>query len=139
MQNERSLGNVPMAKVMMVRETAFRLAEHVASARRSSPLEGHSSNMPHEDPQNTLGSRPRCRGETGPRAVPRSAEARRDAFRIANRAQRREIVRHRDRLERRFSRAVSLDEAARDWIAIYAAEWRARFDDDWGKRTAKPS
>ena len=52
-------------------------------------------------------------------------------FRLASRAQRDEIKKHRDRLSRRLGRAVTLDEAARDWILSYAAEWRAKFEAAW--------
>lgn len=52
-------------------------------------------------------------------------------FRAASQAQREEIMRYRDILSERCGRAVSLDEAARDWIRSYAAEWRARFEAEW--------
>ncbi len=48
--------------------------------------------------------------------------------RIANREQRAEIVKHRDRMARKSGRPISLDEAARDWINTFAAEWRAAFE-----------
>jgi hypothetical protein len=52
-------------------------------------------------------------------------------FLAASQAQRQEIIRHRDRLSQHRGRAVSLDEAARDWIGNYAADWRARFEVEW--------
>ena len=52
-------------------------------------------------------------------------------FRLASRAQRDEIKKHRGRLSQRLGRAVTLDEAARDWILSYAAEWRAKFEAAW--------
>jgi len=47
---------------------------------------------------------------------------------LANRAQRVEIMKHREALMRRLGRIVSLDEAARDWIDAHAASWRAEFE-----------
>ncbi len=55
--------------------------------------------------------------------------------RIAGHAQREEIVKHRDILVRRLGRSVSLDDAARDWIKSYAAEWRTRFEARWRSPT----
>ena len=52
-------------------------------------------------------------------------------FHAASQAQREEIIRHRDRLSRRRGCCVSLDEAARDWISSYAAEWRDQFEAHW--------
>jgi hypothetical protein len=52
-------------------------------------------------------------------------------FHAASRAQREEIMRHRDRLARRRGCSVSLDEAARDWIRSFAAEWRQQFEAHW--------
>jgi hypothetical protein len=52
-------------------------------------------------------------------------------FHAASRAQRQEIMRHRERLCRRRKHPVSLDEAARDWIRSYAAEWRRQFEAHW--------
>ena len=49
-------------------------------------------------------------------------------FKLANRAQRAEIFKHRDRLVREWGRLVSLDEAAMDWIRQYAASWRQKFE-----------
>jgi hypothetical protein len=49
-------------------------------------------------------------------------------FKRASRAQREEIVKHRDRMVRSSGRLVSLDDAARDWISSRAAEWRAEFE-----------
>lgn len=50
-------------------------------------------------------------------------------FKLANRAQRAEICKHRDQLMRRWGRMVSLDEAAMDWIRQYAESWRQRFEE----------
>lgn len=47
---------------------------------------------------------------------------------IANREQRAEIVKHRARMARKSGRPISLDEAARDWINTFAAEWRVAFE-----------
>ena len=52
-------------------------------------------------------------------------------FHAASQAQRQEIIRHRDQLSQHRRRAVSLDEAARDWIGSHAADWRARFEVEW--------
>lgn len=52
-------------------------------------------------------------------------------FHASSQAQREEIIRHRDRLSQHRRRAVSLDEAARDWIGSHAADWRARFEVEW--------
>jgi len=52
-------------------------------------------------------------------------------FHASSQAQREEIIRHRNRLSQHRGRAVSLDEAARDWIGGYAADWRARFEVEW--------
>ncbi len=49
-------------------------------------------------------------------------------FKIANRAQCAEIVKHRDHLSGQLGRQVSLDDAARDWIRTRAAQWREAFD-----------
>jgi len=51
-----------------------------------------------------------------------------ESFRLANRAQRAEIMKHREALMRRLGRIVSLDEAVRDWIDAHAASWRAEFE-----------
>ncbi len=51
-----------------------------------------------------------------------------ELFRLANQAQRAEIVKHREVMMRRLGRIVSLDEAARDWIYTHAASWRAEFE-----------
>lgn len=56
-------------------------------------------------------------------------------FRAANRAQRAEIVKHRETMMRCLGRIVSLDEAARDWIQTHAASWREQFE----KHAAKAS
>lgn len=52
-------------------------------------------------------------------------------FKVASQAQREEIVKHQERLVQCYGRAVSLDEAARDWIVSHAAEWRERFEAGW--------
>jgi hypothetical protein len=58
-----------------------------------------------------------------------TATSRRDElFRQASRAQRAEIVKHRDEMSRRCGHTVSLDEAARDWINANAAHWREEFE-----------
>ncbi len=58
-------------------------------------------------------------------------DERQEKLRIASRAQCLEILRHRETMSRRLQRAISLDEAARDWIRRHAAEWRARFEANW--------
>ncbi len=58
-------------------------------------------------------------------------------FKRASRAQREEIVKHRDRMVRASGRLVSLDDAARDWISSSAAEWRADFEVN-GPKPAAP-
>lgn len=57
-----------------------------------------------------------------------SASRAEELFKAANRAQRAEIVGHRDKMMRELGRVVSLDEAAEEWIRNHAAEWRAEFD-----------
>jgi len=42
------------------------------------------------------------------------------------RSQRAEIIAHREQMIRELGRAVSLDEAARDWIPRNAQAWRSR-------------
>lgn len=49
-------------------------------------------------------------------------------FKIANRAQYAEIVKHREHLTDQLGRSVSLDDAARDWIRTRAAQWREAFE-----------
>ena len=61
-------------------------------------------------------------------ACPPDAAGREESFRLANRAQRAEITKHRELLMRRLGRIVSLDEAARDWIHAHAESWRAEFE-----------
>ena len=56
---------------------------------------------------------------------------------LAIRSQRAEITRHRDVMAQRLGRHVSLDEAARDWIPKYAAEWRARNGSDFTRVAAQ--
>lgn len=68
---------------------------------------------------------------TGAHPVEKTTDLRQMEFKLASRAQREEIVRHRDRLVRRLGHMVSLDDAARDWIQSCAHEWRARFEADW--------
>lgn len=51
-----------------------------------------------------------------------------EVFRQASRAQRAEIVKHREKMSRRCHRMISLDEAARDWINTSAARWREEFE-----------
>ena len=51
-----------------------------------------------------------------------------ELFRRASRAQRAEIVKHREEMSRRCHRLISLDEAARDWIKTNAARWREEFE-----------
>jgi hypothetical protein len=51
-----------------------------------------------------------------------------ELFRQASRAQRAEILKHRDEMSRRCGHAISLDEAARDWINANAAHWREEFE-----------
>lgn len=58
-------------------------------------------------------------------------------FKIASREQRVVIIHHRSRLARHLGRAVSIDEAARDWILSYAAEWRAKFEEEWQQPTVR--
>ncbi|HVP10226.1 MAG TPA: hypothetical protein VMV94_03460 [Phycisphaerae bacterium] len=53
---------------------------------------------------------------------------REELFKQASRAQRAEIIKHRDEMSRRFGRQISLDEAARDWIKTNAARWREEFE-----------
>jgi len=47
---------------------------------------------------------------------------------MAIRMQRAAIIAHCSDMTRRLGRRVSLDEAARDWIPIYAELWRANFE-----------
>jgi hypothetical protein len=51
-----------------------------------------------------------------------------ELFRQASRAQRAEIVKHREKMSQRCHRRISLDEAARDWIKTSAARWREEFE-----------
>jgi hypothetical protein len=50
-----------------------------------------------------------------------------ELFKQASRAQRAEIVKHREAMSRRCGHLISLDEAARDWIKTNAARWREEF------------
>ncbi len=63
--------------------------------------------------------------------VNQAADWRQMKFRLANRAQRDEIVLHRDKMVHDLGREVSLDEAARDWIATSAVRWREAFEAGW--------
>lgn len=54
---------------------------------------------------------------------------------MAIRLQRSAIVAHCGDMTRRLGRPVSLDEAARDWIPIYAELWRSRFEKQLAART----
>jgi hypothetical protein len=122
-----------MPSLMSMRRVFPSLSRTAPHAQRSSPTA--DSGAPPREPGGgttvtTSASRPAVGNPLGTRTSTIPSD-RATKFRLASRAQRDEIKKHRERLSRRLGRAVTLDEAARDWILSYAAEWRAKFEAAW--------
>ena len=124
-----------MPPVMSIRNALLGLTKLLPALRKDRCVE-RGAKTPHEPgKQRSSRARLRCDAELEPPQEP-STDPILDKFKLANQAQREEILKHRDRLSRLLGRPVSLDEAARDWILCYAAEWRERFEAEWNQPVA---
>lgn len=128
---------MPMGQVMSLCEMTSGPANRFPFDNGVKPMRGFDSALPYGGGSSSGEKLMHHSKATQTQLAEQATDLRHVKFRLASRAQREEIVKHRDRMVRKLGHLVSLDTAARDWIRSCADEWRANFEAHWQEpRTA---